>query len=502
MKSLLPSRFIRVFSLATFSLLASCAVGPNYKRPAVPDAPDYYSKSPLRNPQGTAGIKGGSSQQFVQGLDIPAQWWELFHSRELNDLVQESLRANPNLKAAREALSAARENVYAQYGAYLPGITGGVAASHQVTSQSLSPVPNQNIFNFNLITPQVSVAFTPDVFGLNRRTVESLHAQEEQQRHVVEATYITLSSNVMEAAIQEASLRGQVEATQELITLNQKMVDLLRKQVAAGYASQMDLAAQEAQLAQTVATLPPLAKLLAQQRDQLCVLLGRLPGQEPEATFHLSQLELPRELPVSLPSRLIEQRPDIRQAEENLHAACAQVGIAVANRLPNFLLSGNLGTTATQMSSLFAPGNGFWTGAGALTQPIFEGGMLLHKERAARATYRQAAEQYRAAILAAAQNVADTLHALEQDAIALKAAQQAALAAKKTLDLTTRQVQLGYANTLALLGAEQAYQQARINLVQAQANRFSDTAALFLSLGGGWWNLPEFANPPSHTKLP
>ncbi len=319
-----------------------------------------------------------------------------------------------------------------------------------------------------------------------------MQAQAEGQRFLLEATYITLSSNVVAAAIQEACLRGQIVATQELIKINKEMLEMLKNQVANGYANRLALTQQKAQLAQMIATLPPLLKQLAQQRDLICALAGRFPGQEPSAIFTIASLDLPRELPVSLPSRLVEQRPDVRQSEENLHAACALVGVAVANRLPNFMLTGNLGTTATQISQVFVPGNGFWTLAGALTQPIFEGGALLHKERAAMAAYRQANEQYRSTVLTALQNVADTLHALEQDGDALKAAKDAELAAKETLDLTTHQVQMGYANALAVLSAEQTYQQTVMNLVQAQANRFADTAALFQALGGGWWNRKEF----------
>jgi NodT family efflux transporter outer membrane factor (OMF) lipoprotein len=481
-----------VLALAASTLLISCEVGPNFKKPAPPDA-ESYSKKPLRNPQATAGIIGGGSQRFVQGLDIPGQWWTLFHSKPLTDLVESSLAANPSIKAAQDALLVAKENVSAQIGYYYPSISGGFASSRNKSSIALSPVTNTSALYYSLYTSSVNVSFVPDVFGLNRRTVESLRAQAEEQRFALEATYITLSSNVVAAAIQEASLRGQIGATRELIDINTKMLDILRKQLATGYASGIDLAQQEAQLAQVVATLPPLLKQLAQQRDLLSALAGRLPSQEPEETFDLASLNLPRELPVSLPSSLVEQRPDVRQAEENLHSASAQVGVAVANRLPAVNLTANAGTTATAISQLFAPGVGYWSLGAALTQPIFEGGTLLHRVRAARAAYREADEQYRSTVITALQNVADTLHALEQDGDALKAAYDSEHAAKVSLDLTSHQFQTGYASFLALLSAEQTYQQAVINLVQAQANRFSDTAALFQALGGGWWNGKDVA---------
>jgi len=296
---------------------------------------------------------------------------------------------------------------------------------------------------------------------------------------------------VAATAIQEASLRGQVEATRHLLEVSTQSLSILRTQYQKGYASRLDLAAQESQLAQLAATLPPLLKQLAQQRDALAVLAGGFPSQEPTEKFELSNLRLPEELPLSLPAQLVAQRPDVRQAEENLHAASAQIGVAIANRLPNITLTADFGSTALSIDKVFSSGTGFW-GLGAMaTQPLFEGGTLLHKERAAKAAYAQAAEQYRSTVHTAFQNVADTLHALETDADALEAADAAEKAAKITLDLTRKQMQSGYAGYLALLNAEQTYQQAAINLVQAQANRYADTAALFQALGGGWWNHAE-----------
>jgi NodT family efflux transporter outer membrane factor (OMF) lipoprotein len=266
------------------------------------------------------------------------------------------------------------------------------------------------------------------------------------------------------------------------------MVRILRYQLDKGYASRVDLAAQESQLAQIAATLPPLLKQQQQQDDLLAVLAGRFPSEAPAETFDLASLQLPEDLPVSLPSRLVQQRPDVLQAEANLHDASAKIGIATANRLPNFVLTANAGNSAAAINQLFSTGTGFWAIGATATAPLFDGGNLLHQERAAKAAYAQAAEQYRSTVLTAFQNVADTLVALEQDGAALKSAAAATGAAKVTLDLAQRQVKDGYASYLSLLSAEQAYQQARIALVQAQAIRFADTAALFQALGGGWWH--------------
>jgi NodT family efflux transporter outer membrane factor (OMF) lipoprotein len=484
------SRLTSFLTTSILLLTTGCAVGPRFKKPAAPDV-SGYTPAPIATTSSTPNVAGGEAQHLIEGQDIPGEWWILFHSKPLNDLIERSLKVNPDLKAAQAALIVARENMLAQRGAYYPSVTGGFSATRAKSSADLSPVTNTSALNYSLYTPEVSVSFVPDVFGLNRKTVESLQAQEQQARFALAATHITLSSNVAAGAIQEASLRGQVDATRELIGINTKMLQILREQYARGYADELDVAAQESQLAQVGASLPPLLKQLAQQRDQLAALAGGFPNQDLAEKFELSSLQLPQELPLSLPSQLVEQRPDVRQAEQNLHSASAQIGIARATRLPSFALTADAGSMAVVFGRLFSGGNGFWDVAAGVTQPIFDGGTLMHRERAARAAYTEADEQYRSTVLTAFQNVADTLNALQQDADALKAAAAAKDAAKVTLDLTKKQLEAGYTNYLALLSAEQAYQQALINLVQAQSNRYADTAALFQALGGGWWNRPE-----------
>jgi len=478
---------VPVIAAAILLLTAGCAVGPKYKKPAPPDVTGY-TPTPVSTTTGTPNIASGDAQRLIDGRDIPGEWWTLFHSKPLNDLIERSLKANPNLKAAQAALVVARENVLAQRGAYYPSVNGGFSATRAKASADISPVTNTNALNYSLYTPQVSVSFVPDVFGLNRRTVEALGAQEQATRFALAATHITLSSNVAAAAVQEASLRAQIAATREIIAVNTNMVEILRTQYAKGYVGRLDVAAQESQLAQVSATLPPLLKQLTQQRDLLGVLAGGFPANDVPEKFELSTLQLPQELPVSLPSQLVEQRPDVRQAEANLHAASAQIGIAIANQFPTFALTANYGAVATAAGDIFAGGTDSWDLTAGMIQPIFQGGTLRHRVRAARAAYTQAAEQYRSTVLTAFQNVADTLNALQQDADGLKTSAAAKDAATVTLDLAQKQVQSGYANYLSLLNAEQTYQQAVINLAQAQANRYADTAALFQSLGGGWWN--------------
>ena len=487
------SNVLRSGAILAWLLIAGCAVGPNFERPAAPDVSDYTA-NPLSTTVSTANVAGGQAQRFAKGGDIAADWWTLFHSKPLNDLIEESLTNNHDLKAAQAALSVAGENVLAGRGAYYPNVAAGFSASReQDPSRSLAPVPSTNAFQYNLFTPQVSISYVPDVFGLNHRSVESLQAQEQQVRFQMIATYTTLTANLAVTAIQEGSLEMQIDATRQLIGLSSNIVQIVQYQFDKGYASGVDLAAQKSQLAQVAATLPPLVKQSAQLRDILAVLAGRFPNRAPAEKFELSSLQLPEDLPVSLPSVLVAQRPDVLQAEENMHAASAQIGIAIANRLPNIELSANAGSTALAIDQVFGAGTGFWNLGAAVTAPLFDGGTLLHQELAAKAAYVQAAEQYRSTVLTAFQNVADTLTALEQDAEGLKAAAAAADAAKTTLDLVEQQSQDGYVGYLALLSAEQAYQQARIGLVQAQANRFADTAALFQALGGGWWHRADLA---------
>jgi NodT family efflux transporter outer membrane factor (OMF) lipoprotein len=479
------------FVTLTCLLIAGCAVGPNFKRPAAPPVSDF-TDHPLTNTVATTNTVGGEAQHFAPGTDLVGDWWTLFHSQPLNDLIELSLSNNPDLKAAQAALLVAHENVLAQRGAYFPNVQASFSASRQKQSELLAPTPNfpttPQEFQYNLFTPQVTVAYSPDVFGANRRSMESLKAQEQSVRFQMIATYTTLTANVVVIAIQAGAVQMQIDATHQLIALNSNMVQILHYQYTKGYAGRLDVVAQESQLAQLVATLPPLIKQSAQLRDQLAVLAGRFPSQSPADNFDLASLTLPVEIPVSLPAQIILQRPDVLQAEANLHAASAQIGIALANRLPNITLTADAGSTALSINKMFTSGTGFWGLGAAATAPLFEGGTLLHQERAAKAAFMQSADQYRSTVLSAFQNVADTLAALEQDAQGLQAAATAADDAKVTLDLSQRQWKDGYISYLALLSAEQAYQQARINLVQAQANRYADTAALFQALGGGSWH--------------
>jgi NodT family efflux transporter outer membrane factor (OMF) lipoprotein len=341
---------------------------------------------------------------------------------------------------------------------------------------------------FSVGTGQLNVSYPLDVFGGIRRQVEAAEANEDYEHYELAAAYITLTSNVVTAAVQEASLRAQIAATQQIIDIEADELKVLREQLSLGGVAGGAVLAQEATLAQARTSLPPLQKQLDQTRNQLAALAGRLPSEDIGATFELSQLTLPRELPLSLPSKLVEQRPDIRAADAQLHQASAEVGVALANEFPQVSITGSFGNVGSPAGALLNPGVGIWSIGGSVAQTIFDGATLLHKERAAVAAFDQAAAQYKSTVIGAFQDVANAIRALQADADSLAAAAAAEDAANKSLALSREQYQVGAIPYTALLTAEQLAQQAAVTRAQAQAARYADTAALFQALGGGWWN--------------
>ena len=501
---------IAAFACGVLLLLPGCAVGPAYHKPQAP-ANAGYAPTPLPQATSSVAVAGGDAQHLVLGADIPFQWWELFQCEALNALIERAFESNPSLPAAQAALRQAQELTSAQRGFFFPT----VAANYQFERQKLagnlsgssapgvqgngsdisayqnpSSTPHNEPLYYNLHTAQLTVGFVPDVFGGNRRQVESLEAQQEAQRLLLEATYVTLASNVAAAAIQEAQLRAELAAAHEIVAFNEKALRILSAQLQLGYAMRVDVANQEAALAQAKALVPPLQKQYEQTRDLVRALAGNLPNEDVPETFELEALHLPQDLPVSLPARVIEQRPDVKVAEASLHAANAQVGVAVAAMLPQFSITAAQGGTATQFDWMFRSGGPFWTVIGGVSQPVFDGGTLLHRKRAADQALKQAAYEYQTTVITAYQNVADTLHAIVSDADALSAAVEAESAAKVALTLTQRQLDVGYVSYLTLLTAETAYSQALMSRIQAQAVRYGDTVTLFQALGGGWWNRP------------
>ncbi len=488
----------------TAFLLAGCTAGPDFVKPAKPTSTGYTPEALALQTSSAAG-PGGAAQTFVPDQDIPGDWWALFQSPQLDALVRESLRANPDVDAAQAALRQARELYFAQQGGLFPTLSANGSGQQQLASPA-SQGQVGSAAMFGVTSASLNVSYSPDVFGGVRRQVESREAAAENQRFQLEATYLTLSSNVVVAAINVASLQAQIKATQDIINILNNSLTVVRRQFDLGGASRADVLAQEAALTQTQATLPPLQKQLAQQRNQLMRLVGRSPDQDRGESFDLAKLKLPQELPLSLPSSLVEQRPDVRAAEEQLRGASADIGVAVANQMPQFTITGLLGFASGGISSLIVPGSGVWSIGLGIAQTVFDGGKLDHQRQAAVAAYERAAAQYRGVVLSAFQDVANALRAVQYDADTLRAQVAAEQTAGASLRLSEQQYQLGAVNYLTLLNAQQTYQTAVINRLRAQAARYSDTAALFQALGGGWWNRndvdPKSMGKPTRFALP
>lgn len=485
--------------------LSACAVGPDFAPPPAPEARHFTPERPA---------SPGEGQRFVEDRDIPADWWKVFKSKALDELVRESLQNNPSLQSAEAAVRVAYYNAEAQKGGFSPQIffNSNDGTNLQSNNRSLSsidqtifqqsfpspanvllgaPVPNvQNppTANYALLLKQFTISYTPDIWGGIARSVESQEAQTEYQRWQLEAAQLALTSNVIVAAIQEASIRGQIEATKNIITILRESLEILNRQYSFGSIAKADVIAQEAALAQAEQTLPPLEKQLAIQRDLLTALAGRYSFEGPGDAFQLANFSLPSTVPITVPSMLVAQRPDIRAAEANLHQASAAVGVAIANRLPNITLSGNIGASAFHIGELFTPGTGLYTAAANISQPIWDGMSLLNKQKAAEAALQKADADYRSTVINAFQNVTDALRSLQSDAQAVATARKSEDAARRNLDIVRMQLKYGQVSQIAVLYAQRTFLVATLSRVQAEATRLSDTAALFMALGGGWWN--------------
>jgi len=469
-------------------------VGPDFETPLPPQT-DSYTESAL--PEKTVETKGpgGQTQFFVEGMDIPGCWWTLFHSKSLNALIQRALINSPNLQAAQAAFRQAEANLQVSVASLFPFVNIQLTPERQRFNPAIFDVQSQPV-TFNLYNATTNVSYTLDLFGAIRRQIESSEAQVDYQIFQVEATYLTLTSNVVTAAITEASLRAQLQATEALIVAQERVLNITEKKFDLGGASRLEVLAQETQLAQTRATLQPLRNALSKTRHALAVLMGDLPSESCLPSFNLNDLKLPTDLPVSLPSDFVRQRPDIRASEALLHSAGAQIGVATANLFPQITLTGSYGFLSDRLKTLFEHNSNIWDITANLLQPIFQGGALVAKREATIAAFEQAFAQYKQTVLQAFQNVADTLRALEIDAEQLQVQTEAETAASKTLALTETQYKLGAVSYLSYLDAERQYHQASIGRIQAQAARYADTAALFQALGGGWWNRKPLCKIP------
>ncbi|MCW3479076.1 efflux transporter outer membrane subunit [Neisseriaceae bacterium JH1-16] len=491
----IPGAAPLVVATLIVSTLASCAVGPDYRTPVSP-ASDRFTPEPQPSETASAPGGAGASQRFVTGQDIPGEWWLLFHCEPLNALMRDALANSPNLAAAQAALRQARENVNVEVGkALYPSIDASLGASRSKVSGVTLGAPGLSS-DFSLYNASVNVSYALDLFGGARRELEVLRAQVDYQRFQLQAAYLALTANLVTASVREASLRAQIEATEQIAASQQAQLGLVTRQFELGAVNRSGVLAQRTLLAQTRTNLPALRQALDQVRHQLAVLAGRPPSDALLPQFKLSDFTLPQTLPVSLPSVLVQQRPDILAADAVLHQASANIGVATAAMYPQLTLSGSYGAEALTPAGVFKSGNTIWSIGAGLLQPIFHGGQLTAQKRAAVAAYDQAAAQYQEAVLLAFQNVADSLRALDADALALAAQSDAWTSARDTLDLVQHQYRLGALSYLALIEAQRQFHLSTVSLVQAQAARYADTAALFQALGGGWWNVA----PPPEAK--
>lgn len=467
----------RLGLIASLMAVSSCTMGPDFTSPAAPDVKTY---SPH-----------GETEQAVHALafgkQMPGKWWTLFHSKPLTALIEQAIKHNPDLQSAYATLVQARENAISQQSSLWPTVDATGYATRQQVSGAQYGSPSRGSSVFNLFNTSIGVSYTLDAFGSVRRQIEGMDAQAEYQRFQLEGAFLTIASNIVTTAVLEASLRAQITATQAMMTDQAEQLAVLQQQFDLGGIAKTAVLAQQSLLEQTKTTLPPLQQQLAQARNRLKVLVGTYPSTDLAAQFKLDELQLPDSLPLSLPSQLVRQRPDIRAQEALLHAASAQIGVVIASVFPNFTLKANVSTIATEAGNLFAPGSDIWNMTANLAQPIFHGGQLTHQRLVAKAAYQQAAEQYRSTVLKAFENVADSLSALRYDADALQAQDAALKAANDSLELTRSQFRLGAISYVDLLTAQHDYQQARLGQIKAKASQISDTAALFLALGGGWW---------------
>jgi len=470
---------------ACAAALCGCAAGPNFHEPA-PIADATYAPAPQPAATAQADGPGGAAQRFVPAESVGGAWWRAFDSDDLDRLVEQALADSPTLAQARMKLEQAREDYLAQAGgSEWPQVNGSV----EVTRERIDPavfgfgslLGNRTFPPFTLYQAQVSVSYTLDVFGANRRTLEGLAAGIDYQEYELEAARLTLAGNVVTSVVRRASLAVQLDLSERMLAQQTQQLQITEQRYRAGGVAENDLLSQRSQVEQTRAGIAPLRVQLAQADHQLAVFLGHTPAQGAVGVPALDALKLPTELPLTLPSTLARQRPDIRASEALLHQASANVGVATANLFPQITLTGSYGPEGTQLSHLVD----VWSVSAGLTQPIFHGGQLRARKRSAEDAYEAAAAAYRQTVLQGLQQVADALRALEQDALQLGAREGAQRDAAASARVAERRYAAGGLSQLSLLDTQRQELQTRLDRTLAQAQRLSDTAALYEALGGG-----------------
>src|SRR3984885_4396712 len=470
----------RIICVAAASTLASCTVGPNFHQPKSPDTPAY-----LHPTSDTAPVQAEKQdvQNISPGAELAGEWWQLFHSPQLDQVVRTSITASPTLAAAKAALAEAREEVTVARGAFLPSVSATAGAQRSGAGAARSPGTGATA---NLYSIGLSTSYSPDIFGGTRRAVEQQQALAEFQRNEFAAAYLTLTGSVVNEVLTIASTRLQIATTEELIGSDRKNLALTQREFDVGIVPKSDVLTADSQLAADLTQLPSLHKQLDQAYDELAVLSGQAPSGWQVQSFDIEQFTLPREIPLSMPARLVRQRPDVLAAEAQLHAASAAVGVAVAQEFPDVTLSASLTRQALQAADLFHQFNTLWDIGGSITQPIFKGGALRAQVRAARDAFKAEAATYQEVVLEALGQVADDLWALQYDAELLSVDRHSMDVAFEALKLQRQSYSVGTTNVLNLIAAERTYAQARLSFVSAQVQQFTDTASLLTALGGGW----------------
>jgi NodT family efflux transporter outer membrane factor (OMF) lipoprotein len=480
--------FKRLLLTGLVSLIAGCAVGPDFKTPDSPKLTRYTDK-PLPDQMATVpNVPGGTSQSFEHDADIPDQWWKLYKSSDLDKLVELALKQNPTLGAADAALRSAQLTATGQVGALFPSIGLNASGTRQQVPPSALGLSSGPSRTYDIFGANASVSYRLDTFGGIRRGIESARALAEFQQFQVEGAYLTLTTNIVTTAVREAALRDQYKATEEILKAQTSLATLIEKQFSIGSVSKIDVDSQNSLVANSQIDLLFYDKNIAVAKNMLAVYTGNFPGSSNVPEFQLTSLSLPSKIPVSVPSNLVRQRPDIRAAEAMLKSTNALVGVATANLLPQITLTGATGSQALTTGALFGPGAALWSVAGGVFQPLFQGGQLIAQRQASVANYEQAVFKYQATVLNAFQEVANALRAVDISARTLKAASDSERYSYDALRLVEQQYELGTGSYFSVLVAQNKYQAAKRNLIQAQADRFTDTAILFAALGGGWWN--------------
>jgi len=462
-------------------------VGPDFHAPT----PPAVALTPAALPYATAPA-GGVAQNFLPGADIAGDWWHLYQSPALDALIRQGLANSPTIESAQQSLVLAEEQVREGEGALLPQVSFSADNQRQVDStatQAAFGATRSTPFKpYTLYQGTVGVSYNLDLFGRARRGIEQQDALAQYKREELEAAYLSLTGNLVQAAVLEAEYHDEIVATQRIVDDETKMLDIVRAQVQDGAAAPSAALQQQAALAEQQAALPPLHYALAAERNQIAAYVGAFPGAFQQDDFTLASLTLPQDLPVSLPSAIVAQRPDIRAASATLHADTAAVGVADANMLPQITLTGDIGHEAIDTATLFTPQTLLWSVMAGVTQPIFEGGILRAQRKEAIATMKGSAADYEQTVVTAFQNVADSLSALQNDADEVQAADAAAQAADQSLAVTEAQYRLGGEPLVAVLNAQVTDETAQVSDIKARGQRLSDTASLYVALGGGWWH--------------